>query len=155
VNTSTQNIQFDYCANMASIEALRQASSPLSEALKIAAHIAGIGELWLARVDRREPSLTAWPSISLSELSPMFGFQRDRWVSLASKYSDFSQIHYVTRTGVNVANTFAEIVQEVLLHSAHHRGQIALLLRQSSSEPPTSTDYIPTIRKLSISDNRR
>jgi uncharacterized damage-inducible protein DinB len=136
---------------MASIEALRKASSPSTEALKIAAHIAGISELWLARVDAREPSLTAWPLIPLSKLAPLCSFQRDRWILLASKYTELSQIPYVTRAGMNVANTFAEIVQEVLLHSAHHRGQIALLLRQSSSEPPVSTDYIPTIRKLSIS----
>jgi uncharacterized damage-inducible protein DinB len=135
---------------MASIEALRQASSPSSEVLNIAAHIAGIGELWLARVDGLEPSLAAWPSISLSELAPTFAGQRDRWVSLARRYSDLSQIRYATRSGANVSNTFGEIVQEVLLHSAHHRGQIALLLRQSLSEPPISTDYIPTLRKLLI-----
>jgi uncharacterized damage-inducible protein DinB len=155
VNMSKQNFQFDYCANIASIEALRHVSSPPSDGLKIIAHIAGTSELWLARVSGNEPSLEAWPTIQLIELPFVLTFQRDRWLSLADQYSDSSPIDYMTRSGVGVVNTFAEIGQEVLLHSAHHRGQIALLLRQSAFEPPTSTDYIPMLRKMPISDTIR
>ncbi len=153
MNRSKQNFQFDYCANMASIEALRHVSSPPSEVLRIAAHIAGIGELWLSRVSRHEPSLAAWPTIQVIDIQSVLARQLERWLSLLDDYSDVSPIGYLTRSGVSVVNTFAEIEQEVLLHSAHHRGQIALLLRQASMDPPASTDYIPTLRKILLSDS--
>lgn len=152
MDMSKQNFQFDYCANLASLEALCNASLPPSEGLKIIAHIVGIGELWLARVSGNEPSLEAWPTIQLIELRSVLELQRDRWLSLTDQYSDSSSIHYTTRSGVSLVSTFAEIGQEVLVHSAHHRGQIALLLRQSAFEPPASTDYIPMLRKMQNSD---
>ena len=44
-------------------------------------------------------------------------------------------------------NSFlTQLVQEVVLHAANHRGQIALLLRIDDHEPPASTDFIPGLR---------
>jgi uncharacterized damage-inducible protein DinB len=145
---SEQSFRFDYCANISSLQALGRASSPLAEGTRILCHIAGINDLWLNRIEAADASLGAWPIIPLHELPTLLASQRDRWLSLVAKYPGTDPIRYVTRTGESVVNSFVEIALEVLLHAAHHRGQIALLLRQSLSQPPASTDYIPTLRGM-------
>jgi DinB family len=50
------------------------------------------------------------------------------------------------RTKSRFTNSPEEVMVEIICHSAHHRGQVALLLRQNGSEPAVSTDFIPALR---------
>ena len=57
---------------------------------------------------------------------------------------------YRSGKGELCGNTWTEVVLELLAHGAHHRGQIAVLLRQAGIEPPVSTDLIPALRLLRV-----
>ncbi|HKX83764.1 MAG TPA: DinB family protein, partial [Pyrinomonadaceae bacterium] len=53
---------------------------------------------------------------------------------------------YKTSEGVPRSNSFREILTHVLFHSAIHRGNIILKLREEGIEPP-QTDYIIYLRE--------
>jgi hypothetical protein len=73
----------------------------------------------------------------------------DRWTSrcgsLAAGRWD-GRFQYPSGHGQAFSSSIYEVVVELLSHGAHHRGQIALLLRQGGHEPPASTDFIPALR---------
>jgi uncharacterized damage-inducible protein DinB len=54
-------------------------------------------------------------------------------------------IVYKNSEGTPWANRIEEIIQHVSMHSAYHRGQIALLMRENGINPP-ATDFIHAIR---------
>jgi len=54
-------------------------------------------------------------------------------------------VQYRTTTGAPYENTVEEILTQVLLHGAYHRGQIALLVRQLDGQPAV-TDFIAWVR---------
>jgi uncharacterized damage-inducible protein DinB len=74
----------------------------------------------------------------------------DRWLRLSRCTAMDAQVRYVSSDGESRCNLFSEVLQEVLLHGAHHRGQIALVLRMKGFEPPRSTDFIPALRTAAI-----
>jgi uncharacterized damage-inducible protein DinB len=53
---------------------------------------------------------------------------------------------YRTSEGVLQENTFRELLTHVVVHSAIHRGNIVVKLREEGFEPP-KTDYIIYLRE--------
>ena len=51
------------------------------------------------------------------------------------------EITYRNRAGKEYRNTVGDILAHVALHGSHHRGQLALLVRQGGGVP-AGTDYI-------------
>ena len=140
-----QLLQFDRWANQQTLDALEQSSPIPEKALQIAAHLVGINEMWLSRAESRGPALDAWPHLAGPDIQQHLQTQSDRWISLVE--SDPQKVfRYKNRRGEETQSALADLVFEIILHAAHHRGQIALLLRQHASNPPASTDYIPALR---------
>jgi hypothetical protein len=57
-----------------------------------------------------------------------------------------SVLKYKNTGGQLCCNEFFEVVIELVSHGAHHRGQVALLLRQAGHCPAKSTDFVPALR---------
>ncbi|MBV8475084.1 MAG: hypothetical protein JOZ36_00330 [Acidobacteria bacterium] len=114
--------------------------------MKIGAHIAEVSELWLARLEKTSPSLKVWPTLTMKEIETVFRDQKHRWLAMCKMRSAETLVRYNSSSGSDCVNSFDEIIQEVALHGAHHRGQIALLLRSEGVNPPDSTDFIPALR---------
>ena len=140
-----QQIKFEHWANSQSLEAILAAQSD-SEALSLLAHVVAISNFWAARVEGAPSTLDPWPNRTVSELNTELVHLRNRWVRLADCTALDAQVQYRNRTGESCSNLFGEVLQEILLHGAHHRGQIALALRSKGFDPPRSTDFIPALR---------
>jgi len=141
-----RNVEFEYWADRQSLKAIMAAEHVVAGALSMVAHIVAISDLWAARVEGATPQLDPWPSFTAAEAQSELLRLRDRWFKLCDCIAVEVQVHYRSSGGQNCANRFDEVIQEVLLHGAHHRGQIALLLRMNGCEPPRSTDFIPALR---------
>ena len=145
-----QQIRFEHWANSQSLEAIVAASHDLPEALSLVAHIVSISRFWAARVEGMAEKLDPWPTLTAPELEVELRWLLDRWLRLSNCTAMDAQVRYESSDGENRFNPFSEVLQEVFLHGAHHRGQIALVLRMKGFEPPRSTDFIPALRAKAL-----
>jgi uncharacterized damage-inducible protein DinB len=145
-----QQIRFEHWANSQSLEAIIAASHDLPEALSLVAHIVSISRFWAARVEGTAEKLAPWPTLTAPELEAELRRLRNRWLKLSNCTAMDAQVRYESSDGENRSNVFSEVLQEVFLHGAHHRGQIALVLRMKGFEPPRSTDFIPALRTKAL-----
>ena len=145
-----QQVRFEHWANSQSLEAIVAASHDLPEALSLVAHIISISRFWAARVEGRAEKLDPWPTLTASELEEELRRLRDRWLGLSNCIAMDAQVRYESSDGENRSNLFSEVLQEIFLHGAHHRGQIAIVLRMKGFEPPRSTDFIPGLRTKAL-----
>ena len=68
----------------------------------------------------------------------------ERWLNYINTHrlETFEEVARYTNSKEEVyENTLQEIITHVLNHSTHHRGQLALLLRDEGIEPPPN-DFI-------------
>jgi hypothetical protein len=61
-------ILYDHWANVQSVTAMEGAATPPETALRIAGHVVGVGEMWLARAELRDPAFAVWPRIGIKKL---------------------------------------------------------------------------------------
>lgn len=139
-------IRFDDWANREALQAITADNAP-AQATNILAHIVAVSNLWLSRADGAPTPASMWPEWTLSTIEEEMKSSLDRWqLCLNSGRVTQDRVEYLSSKGKPCSNSFEELVLEVLCHSAHHRGQIALLLRQNGFPPPASTDFIPALR---------
>jgi uncharacterized damage-inducible protein DinB len=111
--------------------------------------LVAINELWLRRVAGGEVG-SAWPDWSVDLATNRLDIAFENWsvilcgVDIGDSARTFD---YRNRRGKNCTSSYVDVVLEVVSHGAHHRGQIALLLRQAGMEPPSSTDFMPALRE--------
>ncbi len=72
-----------------------------------------------------------------------------RWRIYLSRLTEddlASDCRYTNLKGDAWTSTVFDILKQVILHAAHHRGQISLEIRHTGSVP-AAVDYIPAVRK--------
>lgn len=134
-------------ADRAVLESLR-AAAPHASALELFSHIVGAEETWLARLESREPRAAVWPDITLeeaAELGESVHASLGRWIDTADDERLAAEITYRNSAGQQFTTRASDILTHVMMHGSYHRGQIALLLRQSGATP-APTDYVAFIR---------
>ena len=109
----------------------------------------GAGRLWLDRLHGRPASIEVWPALSLEECEAGFRGLDAEWKKCLDrlKPGDLERtIAYVNSKGENWESAVGDVLMHVPLHGTYHRGQIAVLLRQSG-ESPAYTDFIEATRR--------
>jgi uncharacterized damage-inducible protein DinB len=111
-------------------------------------HVLAAEELWLARLQGRQSSVTVWPVLSPREA----GALRDRLETGYTAYLErltpprlSDPIRYTNTAGITFDTAIGDILHHVMLHGQYHRGKINLLLRQGEREP-APVDYIGFVR---------
>ncbi len=141
---------YDAWANHETLGSLRSAASPPAKARKVLAHIVGAERLWLWRIERRGSEAPAvWPELSPEECEAGFEDLAVRWRALLPGLSDgklASPVAYVNSRGEKWSSALEDVLMHVVLHSVHHRGQIAAEMRDAGYEP-AYTDFIHAVRQ--------
>lgn len=150
--------EWDAWANRAALESIRGATDgaggaanagALPRALRIAAHLSGAGRLWLDRLHGDPPSMDVWPTLSIDQCAEAFGELDRAWSAYLGQLSDAElerRVAYVNSKRERWENAVRDILIHVTHHASYHRGQIALLVRDSGASP-AYTDYIEAVRR--------
>lgn len=134
-------------ADEAVVAALRAAPEHAG-ALELLSHVVGAEETWLARLEGREPRAAVWPRLTLgetAELARTVHAGLADWIARTDAAALERDVAYTNSAGQPFTTRALDIVTHVMLHGSYHRGQIAMLLRQSGARP-VPTDYIAFVR---------
>jgi len=139
---------YDDWANRQSLDSLKSSSAPMKSA-SVMSHVISAERLWLERLKREKQSLAVWPELSFEEcethLADLAGAWREYITGVPS--DDYSKpVSYTNSKGEEWSTNVEDILTHVLMHSAHHRGQIAFDLR-ASGQTPAYTDFIHAARQ--------
>jgi uncharacterized damage-inducible protein DinB len=136
-------------ANRATLASLGDAVRPSDRALRIQMHVYAAERLWLARLAGEPSPWPVWPEATLAACRDAAGnVDAYRDAFLAGLKADELQrlVQYTNSQGDTFTNTVHDILVQMLLHSAYHRGQIASELR-GAGDTPALTDYIHCVRQ--------
>jgi len=144
---------YDHWANRECLATMRAAGSVSADTIPRMAHILSAQKLWLERILKRPQSMPVWPSSTMQDCTAladeMSSAWRDYFTQLATKLPPGSlddKIEYRNSKGELWSSRVEDILTHVLLHSAYHRGQIALQMR-ASDITPAYTDFIHAVRQ--------
>jgi uncharacterized damage-inducible protein DinB len=136
---------YDAWANRESIAALPETPSP--RALAILGHLAGSQRVWQSRLTGRTSALVVWPSLTRDQCAAELATDASEWSAYLATGPDLgAKLRYTNVKGESLENSIDEVLTHVLMHSAYHRGQLAMLTRDNGDTPAT-TDFIFASRK--------
>ena len=138
-------LRFDNWANLETLATLKKRQRA-SRAVDILAHTVAVSQLWLSRATGTPRPSSMWPRWTLIATEAQLHSCFAGWKNCLNAGHPGRSFDYVNSKGEPCSNTPEEVIVEIISHSAHHRGQVALLLRQNGSEPAVSTDFIPALR---------
>lgn len=137
---------FDYekWANHRTLDAIREAADR-GPAVRLFAHILAAQEVWLTRLANLDSAhIAVWPPTTIDEcmvrLQHLDGII-DKYLDDIQEEALQLEITYKNQSGEEFRNSPLDILTHLGFHSQHHRGQIALQLRQLGQEPAV-TDFI-------------
>ncbi|MCB0718424.1 MAG: DinB family protein [Bacteroidetes bacterium] len=144
--------RYEFWATRVVLDAAISLDSPPARLVRVLNHLVAAQQLWLDRLHGDKQQMPVWPEEGLDQI-------RTRLESLEAAYAQFLDnqrteklmrpIAYTNSKGVPWANRVEEILTHVSLHSAYHRGQATMLLRDAGVDPPL-TDFIHAVRTGSL-----
>jgi uncharacterized damage-inducible protein DinB len=143
-----RELRYEDWANREVLRHLQRESSPPASCVQWFAHVLGAQSEWLARLEGKRSELAVWPRLTLDELEPSLARLRSAWTEYLERIgpADLARsVPYVNTKGQPWKSRVEDVLTHVLLHGAHHRGQIASALRETGLTPPL-TDYIHATR---------
>jgi uncharacterized damage-inducible protein DinB len=142
--------EYDYWADWGCLSSLDSAGSIPENALKIFGHLIGAQRVWFSRIERESLSAPeVWPSLNLEGCKAAVEELHNRWTTLLDKVSPGQlreDVSYRNSKGVEFKTPLEDVLQHVIMHSAYHRGQVAIGLREAGGKPAV-TDYVVYIRQ--------
>jgi len=139
---------YDIWANRECLAALRSAGGS-SVTVGRMAHILSAERLWLERIRREPQSLPVWPASTIEECTALSDEMSTLWKQYLDELPDAAfgeEVEYRNSKGEPWSSRVEDILTHVLMHSAYHRGQIALEMRAAGAQP-AYTDFIHAVRQ--------
>lgn len=140
---------FDRWANGESLRSLEVMTDPPERAVAVIAHIAATQRVWLDRALSVKQSVAVWPGWSLAETTKQYSAVHGEWTGFIATHDLSREVAYTNTKGQQFRNSLSDVALHVALHGVHHRGQIAILVRQQGGEP-AYTDFIQAVRTGAI-----
>src|SRR5882757_5096645 len=144
-----RNFSYDHWANRECLSALIEANSMPPKALRFMAHTISAQKLWLERLQRVPHTVAVWPSLTIEDCDALAGEMQSAWKNYLTELppADLEkEIDYRNSKGESWSSRIEDILTHVLMHSAYHRGQVALEMRAAGLQP-AYTDFIHGVRR--------
>lgn len=125
-------------------------AQPIYKAQQIHSHILATKQVWIRRLNNQDLNgIEIWPKFTVDQAQTRIDENWDSYRAYLSNLSDTdltTNLHYQNSQGTTFKTPIRDILNHVLIHGGHHRGQIAKYVRKAGDEP-LNTDYITYIRK--------
>lgn len=134
------------------LPALAACPAAHGEALPLFGHVLAAEHVWLARLERREPRLAVWPTLSVAECEALAAENAAGYRTYAARLDDaqLAEVqHYRTQAGLEMSTAVIDILTHVVIHGAYHRGQVAKMIGKTGVSAPT-TDFIAYVRTMAV-----
>jgi uncharacterized damage-inducible protein DinB len=141
--------KYDSWANREQHRVLSSLSAPPEQATKLLAHIIGAQWVWFDRLQQRPQRSTVWPDMTLADCAAQLRQLEAEWQRYLDSLSEdalWKHVSYKNSKGEAWSSTTLEILNQLLVHAAHHRGQISSEIRRTGATP-APIDYIHAARK--------
>jgi len=140
--------RYDDWANRRMIVAVKESGS--DRCRQILAHLLTTEDEYLARLFGKDSTgFDFWPDLSIEECGELARTVAEKYEKLMRRFDDEGLdlwTRYRTSQGVPHENNFRDMLTHVIIHSATHRGNLMLKLRDDGFEPP-KIDYIIYLRE--------
>jgi len=145
-----QLFEYDYWANQKALSSISGMNASVERVLKIAGHIVGAQRVWLGRLESPGSAAPApWPVMSLEEANAAVTEMHQRWetylAQLAPERMEEDLVHRNSK-GAEFRVPVRDVLTQLVMHSAYHRGQIAAAIREAGGQP-AATDYVIYARR--------
>ncbi|MDX1438925.1 MAG: DinB family protein [Rubricoccaceae bacterium] len=145
-NSFGKRFDYHFWASTQFVDLLTDDES-LDYARSLLAHAFVADWLWLKRLQGRGTTeVELFPEARLSELQHHLQTNRANYSTFLTSADLNETVTYFSTAGEAYSDSVEDILNHVLLHGMYHRGQVAIVMRQSGTTPP-STDYIRWIRE--------
>lgn len=144
-----QQFKHDAWANREELRLLSTMPSPPKTAVGLLNHIIAAQWVWLDRLQQAPQRTAVWPEIALDDCDTQLRELEAAWRNYLNGLLDADLLlacNYTNSRGETWTNTVLDILTQLLVHGAHHRGQISMEIR-SAGATPASVDYIHAVRK--------
>jgi len=112
------------------------------KSITLFSHVLNAHHIWNARLQGKAASFEVWTPQPIKDWSDLHYENQRNSFEIITNTDNFEQrINYETSDGRAYTNTVKDILFHVINHSTHHRGQIAMDMRNHNLEPLT-LDYI-------------
>jgi uncharacterized damage-inducible protein DinB len=152
MNTSQHFLRmfaYDSWANRQCLSAMQAARLVSSNTVGRIAHILSAERLWFQRLRHESQSMPVWPTASIQECLALADDMANLWRNYLTPLPPGAfneKVEYHNSKGEPWSSRVEDVLTHVLMHSAYHRGQIALEMRAAGIEP-ASTDFIHAVRQ--------
>ena len=140
---------YDHWANREVLAALEAISDRPAQAVRPLAHILSAERLWWQRLQQQPQTYPVWPDFTLAQCKGEIEELDGLWKSYLSALTEgdlATAIAYRNSKGESWTSRKEDVLQHVIIHSSHHRGQIVAGLRASGYNPPY-IDFIHAVRQ--------
>jgi uncharacterized damage-inducible protein DinB len=130
------------------IDVLIDQPSVPDQAKKLLSHVLNAMEIWVSRIEHREAKCDVWDVHQTDKLHPLNRTCHEAVFQLLET-GNLMKLHpYQNTKGQQFSNTLDEVLTHLIIHSAHHRAQIASALSEQGIQPPVC-DFIFWARETS------
>lgn len=142
--------RYNQWANDRILDAMQAPDDVPDRAVELFGHLLRAQDVWYGRVqDTAHANLAFWVEEDLSACAVRAEASARRWRSVLENVAadDLDRpVGYTNSQGTDFETPLRDILSHVVNHGAHHRAQIALVLRDADVAPPP-TDYIFFVRE--------
>lgn len=122
------------------------ANSNDSEAIGVRlSHVLTALHFWVSRMNGTQPAYGVWQALTPVEMISLNREVHEQIFTLLEGSNLYHICNYTSTSGKSYSNTFDEIFTHLIIHSAHHRAQIAMMWREKGIEPPIN-DFVAWAR---------
>lgn len=133
---------FDFEANAIWANFLDDFEEPDQEIVRIFSHIINVHHLWIRRIVNSPVESAAWDIFDSRYLSRLNQQNFQETQDFLANYSEDKLVSYTTTEGEQREELASSLLYHILNHSAHHRGQLALLAQQKKLDNRPESNFV-------------
>jgi len=142
--------EYDRWGNQQALASLSTVGEAVERPRRIFCHVLGAQRLWLSRFEApQHPDVDPWPLLPLPACRAAVEELHHEWTALLDRLTAeqlAGDLVYRNTKGVEFRTPIQDVLMQLVMHSAYHRGQVAAAVREAGGKP-SPTDYVVWVRQ--------